>query len=192
MATQYAQRRLERTCYHESGHAVAACLFSIPFRVVTVVPGPRDSSGGRVLGSVELLHLEIPKWANPWLPEFERKRGRRYIAQNIQMTLAGPLAETLHTRCWQQATGPEGNDEDLAYSVALPVQFTPKATREWVNRLRFQTLETLRVPGIWAAVSAVAGELVRRNTLKGAEVRALVRRAQASGQEHRRVIVKAA
>ena len=51
---------------------------------------------------------------------------------------------------------------------------TPKATRDWVNRLRFQTLEMLRTPDVWAAVDGVARALVRRNTLKGAEVRALV------------------
>src|ERR1035437_3885069 len=98
MATQYAQRRLERTCYHEAGHAVAACLFSIPLRAVTVAPGPRDSSGGRVLGCVELVPVDWPTWANPYCPEFERKRGRQKIAGTIRMTLAGPLAETLHTR----------------------------------------------------------------------------------------------
>ena len=167
---------LERTSHHEAGHAVVACLFNIPLFAVTVAPGPRDSSGGRVMGNVQLV-LKIPKWANPWLPEFDHKRGRQYIARNICMTLAGVLAETLHTRCWQQTAEHEGtDDESLAHAVALPLHSTPKATRNWVNRLRFQTLETLRAPDVWAAVDAVARELVQRNTLTGAEVRALVKR----------------
>jgi hypothetical protein len=178
MTPQHTVRKLERVAYHEAGHAVAACLFSMPLRAVTIVPGPRDSSGGRVLGSVALGMQSPPNWANPWLPEFEPKRGRRYIAQNIQMTLAGALAETLHTRCWQQPAEHAGNDdESLALHIGRPLNSTPKATRDWVNRLRFQTLETLRTPDVWAAVDGVARELVRRNTLKGAEVRELVSRA---------------
>lgn len=159
---------------HEAGHAFSACLFAIPFRTVTVAPGPRDSSGGRTLGSID-LDFSVPKWANPWLPEFECGRGRDYIARNVQMTLAGALAETLYTKCWQQGIGLQDEDEALALRVARPLHPTPKATRDWVNRLRFRTLETLRAH--WAVVDAIAQELVKRVTLNSAEVHALVRAA---------------
>jgi hypothetical protein len=46
----------------------------------------------------------------------------------------------------------------------------------WVNRLRFQTLETLRNPDVWAMVDAVAQELVKQKTLDSAGVRALVQK----------------
>ena len=178
MATPYALKKLERTAHHEAGHAVAACLFNIPILTVTVVPGPPDSSGGRTLGGID-LGVRIPTWANPFQKAFDRRRGRQYIAQNIQMTLAGMLAETLYTGCWQQATGQfSDEDENIAFHVGRPLHRTPKATRDWVNRLRFQMLETLRAPQVWAAVDTVAQELVRSKTLDGPGVHTLVRNAR--------------
>jgi hypothetical protein len=76
MTPQHAVRKLERVAYHEAGHAVAACLFSIPLRAVTVAPGPRESSGGRVLGSIELAMQSPPDWANPWLHQAALYLGR--------------------------------------------------------------------------------------------------------------------
>jgi hypothetical protein len=140
----------------------------------------RKGGGGKITRLTLFPKLGIqfpPKWANPWLPVFDRKRGRRYIAENIQMTLAGALAETLHTRCWQQAPGLEDDDESLALDTGRPLHRTPKATREWVNRLRFQMLETLRAPDVWDAVDVVARELLKKSTLRGSEVRALFNRA---------------
>lgn len=138
-------------------------------------------SDAGALGSID-LNFQPPGWANPWRLEFERKRGRQYIAQAIQMTLAGALAETLYTRCWQQAPGLEDDDESLALNVGRPFHRPPKATQDWVNRLRFQMLETLRAPDVWAAVEVVAAELLQRNTLRGVEVRALVNQQGAKSQ----------
>jgi hypothetical protein len=99
--------------------------------------------------------------------------------------LAGALAETLHTRCWQQQpTSDQNTDEAKVWEIASYFYFDPPTKAdEWVNRLRFQTLETLRTPEVWAAVDTIAQELVKRNTLNGTKVRALVRAALPCGTE---------
>jgi hypothetical protein len=184
MARSYAQRKLQTTAYHEAGHAVVACLMGIPFQRVTVAPGPVpvDQLRRTTLGQVE-FDLEWPKWARLFHPTFDRKRTRQYAARNVCMTVAGPLAESLHLRCWTQPPGDKGDDEFMAFEVAAAcdVARTPKGTRNWINRLRFQTLETLRTPEVWAAVETVAQELATRKVLRGPEVHSLVNRALPCG-----------
>jgi hypothetical protein len=91
------------------------------------------------------------------------------------------LAETLYTKCWQQqSVSDEDTDEAKAWEIA-DYFYTPAKADRWVNRLRFKTLERLRMPDVQAAVDAVARELLRRKTLTAAKVRALVKR-QGMGQ----------
>jgi len=120
------------------------------------------------------MNIKCPRWANPGYAAFAPKRARQYFAENISMTLAGPLAETLHTRCWTQPPGVDDDDEALAQEVASILTASPKATRDWVNRLRFQMLEMLRDPDVWAKVDAVAQALVESKTLDSADIYALV------------------
>ncbi len=179
--TRYAEKKLKQTAYHEAGHAVVACLMGIPFTSVTVAPGPvpvdefRRSTAGHIN-----LKATWPDWAIPDHPAFDPKRTRRFAARNVSMTVAGSLAETLYTRCWQQSPGlgqeGAGDDEFMAFEVALTcnVARTPKGMHRWVDRLRFSTLETLRLPYVWAAVDAVARKLVKRKTLNSAQVHKLV------------------
>ena len=183
MSQSYADRQLKRVSYHEAGHAVACCLLGIPFRMVTNIPGPPDEKGGRVLGHVDLR--KSPEWTVPWHDAFDPKRTSEYVASNVRMTVAGPLAETLYTRCWQQPAGVDGDDEYIALEVATlwDVARTPKLRRDWINRQRFQMLETLRAPHVWAAVDAVAQELIRQRTLTSARAHALVRKMVPCGAE---------
>lgn len=46
-----------------------------------------------------------------------------------------------------------------------------------MDRLRFTTLETLRTPYIWAAVTTLAKRLVERGTMTGTEAYTIVSRA---------------
>jgi hypothetical protein len=182
MAKSYRQRKLERIAFHESGHAVAAALTGIEFTKVCLTPENKvcDSHGMIVTGYVK-THRP-PDWVFPWNWNTKQdvKRAREYFRSDICMTLAGPLGETLFTGVWQQETRGEDSDEALAMHTAeiardAYLSWTPKDSRDYVNRLRWQMLETLRTPEVWAAVEVVARELVRRKTLTGAEVRALVK-----------------
>jgi hypothetical protein len=183
MAKSYRQRKLERIAFHESGHAVVAALTGIEFTKVCLTPENKvcDSHGMIVMGSLKLRRC--PDWISPWNWNTyqDRNRAREYFRNSICMTLAGPLAETLHTGCWQQDTRGEDSDEALAMDSAdfardAYSSWTPKDSREYVNRLRWQMLETLRAPDVWAVVKVVALELVKRKTLNSSRVHSLVKR----------------
>jgi hypothetical protein len=170
-----APRQLKRTAYHEAGHAVAAVLMDVPFRRVTIVPD--ETFAGRV----DLGKVEPPAHVDPFNENWDVKAARQYWAARICGALAGPLAETLYTKCWQQqSVSDEDTDEAKAWEIA-DYFYTPAKADRWVNRLRFKTLERLRMPDVQAAVDAVARELLRRKTLTAAKVRALVKR-QGMGQ----------
>jgi len=190
MAKCYQQRKLERVAYHESCHAVAAILMGIEFTKVCLTPEnkARDSHGMVVQGYVK-MHRP-PDWVFPWNwnTKQDRGRAREYFRNSICMTLAGPLGETLFTGIWQQETRGEDSDEALAMHTAEIARdsgaypsWTPKDSRDYVNRLRFQMLETLRAADVWAAIGAVALELVKRKTLNSRRVRVLVEHARPCG-----------
>lgn len=161
-------RQLKRTAYHEAGHAVVACLMGIPFRRVTVQPDA--TFAGRVL----LDRKEPPQAVCPWNPDWDTKQARQYWKRHICGLLAGALAETIYTRCWQQQpASDEFTDESKALEIADYFD-TPTKAQAWVNRLRFQTLETLRSPDVWTAVDAVAQQLAKRKTLNWATVQTLI------------------
>lgn len=185
MVKSYRQRKLERTAFHEASHAVAGVIAGVEFTRVCLTPENKacDSHGMVVQGYVK-MHRP-PDWVFPWNWNTKQdvKRAREYFRNSICMTLAGPLGETLFTGVWQQETRGEDSDEalamytaDIARDSGAYSSWTPKDSHDYVNRLRFQMLETLRAPDVWAAVNAVAVELVRRNTLTAAQVHSLVKR----------------
>lgn len=161
--------KLNATAYHEAGHAVVACLADIPFRHVTIKPT-------KVFAGHVQLSGRRPSYANPWDPDtWQARAARQYWTRYVFALLAGALAETLYTKCWQQqAESDENTDECKAWQIADYFDPPAKAGR-WVNKVRFQVLEALRRPEIWAAVDAVARVLVERRELNRAEVQALVR-----------------
>lgn len=130
----------------------------VPFRRVTIVPDARRA------GRVDLGNVKLP---------IHVKAARDYWARYICVFLAGPLAETLYTRCWQQQPiSDENTDEFKVWEITA--RFDLRADR--VNRLRFQTLERLRAPDVWAVVEVVARELCKRKTLNSSRVHSLVKR----------------
>jgi hypothetical protein len=169
MAKGYRQRELERTAAHEAGHAIFAVMMGIPFRRVTVIPNETFA------GHVDLGKVEPPAHVDPFNENWDVKAARQYWAARICGALAGPLAETLYTKCWQQqSVSDEDTDEAKAWEIA-DYFYTPAKAEIWVNRLRFQVLETLRAPDVQAAVEAVALELVKRKTLNSTQVHSLVK-----------------
>lgn len=172
MAKAYARRKLETTAFHEAAHAVLADMLGIPFQRVTIRPDAVYA------GRVTFAPDDAPEQVCPWNPDWDVKQARRYWKRHICALLAGALAETIYTRCWhQQPADDECTDESKALEIADYFDPPGKAA-QWVNRLRFQTLETLRAPQVWAAVDAVAQELVQRKTLTSATVRILVTNAR--------------
>ena len=69
----------------------------------------------------------------------------------------------------------EGDDEFVAYELASEL-YPQRGTRfNWLNTLRFQTLEMLHHPLVWQSVEAVADAIFRFRTLSCVQVQQLVR-----------------
>lgn len=178
--TRYTARKLRAVAHHEAGHAVIAHLMGIPFKSILVDHQPfTDEFGRPALGTI-IFDREWPDWAIPCKPSFDRKRARDYAARDVRMTLAGPLAETLFTRCWQDLPMNEGDDEFMAFEVAELLYSQRKTQHQWVNRLRFQTLELLMRPDVWAAVEALATALVQHQMLNARQACHVIRQSRTS------------
>ena len=154
---------------------VLSVLMGVPFRRVTIRPDAQFA------GRVDLGNVEPPAQVDPFNENWDVKAARPYWAARICSALAGSLAETIHTRCWQQQPiSDEDTDEFKAWEIAGYFYPPAKADR-WLNRLRFSTLEKLRRPDVQAAIDAVALELVRRKTLNSTQVHSLVEHARPCG-----------
>src|SRR6185312_17172613 len=92
---------LRYTAYHEAGHCVMHILFGLPFYRVEVFtdahPEPPDMKD--YAGVVHRPWLgDCPDWVLPWHPTFHWDNARRHWYRLIGISLAGPLAEGIHTR----------------------------------------------------------------------------------------------
>src|SRR5437016_2249213 len=76
---------LQRTAYHEAGHAVAASWLRVPFRYVTIVPDEQDGSLG---------HIRFTALSKDFGPDIESgSKVRRVLEPRIMVGLAGCAAE---------------------------------------------------------------------------------------------------
>src|ERR1035441_10979624 len=64
------QRALQNTAFHESGHAVVACMLGVRFKLVSIRPHQERGS----LGCVMLQNG--PKWAVPDTEQYNEERAR--------------------------------------------------------------------------------------------------------------------
>ena len=162
-----AERRLERTAYHEAGHAVACWAYGLRFKRVTVVP--RDDSLGHLAG-----------W--PWGKGMQAysltaASERRFEAQ-IVCCLAGGLAAK------QAGFRDLGSHSDLQLAVncaawLLDGGFRPVCGSDVEEALlRFCHVCAKQVVGFrWVCVEALARALVAKGTLSEAEALDVIREA---------------
>jgi hypothetical protein len=141
------------------------------FSYVTIEP--EEQADGHVADG----HISFS--GSPWSElfgecDFESRSAMDLCARDVCISLAGPLAEALYSKCWQQPCGAEGDDEYVAFEISKLFSYSESYARLRVNRLRFAVLEMLRVPSVWAAVEEVARALLAQKTLDYATVRDLV------------------
>jgi hypothetical protein len=178
-------RRSRQVAYHEAGHAVVAWLMEIPFTAVAVYDPRSDDT----LGEVTFNPNRLPDYMFCPMNHFDRSRARNYLSRDISMTLAGPVAQSLHARCWQELPMVPGDDEWIAYELAEMLYSERARQFSWINRLRFQTLELLQRPEAWDAVQRVANALISHRKLTAKQcVRAIPAEGQISCTRYARLI----
>jgi hypothetical protein len=155
---QRARRKLERTAYHEAGHAVAHFWLGLRIRYATISPNRR------ALGTV--CGYKYPKHLRPdldWTPRIEQRLRHEIIA-----LLAGGEAER---RKFRYATG-TGSDSRAA--TDLMEQLAPfEIQSAWWSILKHETRNLIRTR--WSNVRAVARALIAHKTLRGSMVKQVIR-----------------
>lgn len=148
--------------YHEAGHAVMAVRTGVPFAQVTMPAS----------GAEPCLDAVIRRSEDPRRADAARLAARQLVA------MAGPVAEQIHG-----AAGPglETRVRSHLWAAELAAGQAGRACdASYIQELREATTRELGAPEVWAAVEAVAAELVEAHRLPGERVRAIVREA-ASG-----------
>ena len=156
-------RAVELTAYHEAGHAVLACRLGA--RVLRVTVEPENDDGPARFGDTQ-VEWPTPRWT-----------ARDLAIREIKVALAGPVCEMLYSGerihpamiqewhlDWQMATHKARtflpDDEEL--------------TLVYLETMCQRIIDFFDQAGHWAAVAALADELLARETLYEHEIREVV------------------
>jgi hypothetical protein len=156
---------LRNTAYHEAAHAVAHCVFGIPFKSVTIEP--EDDS----LGSVQFE----PRGSEDVQRDYLTADGNRLrIEREIVAYYAGPV---MHERLTGESYSL--SDVDPAARLALAVCGSIEETNAFVAWLWERTEAFIDQPRNWAAIEALAKTLLEHRTLSARKARQIIRDAMA-------------
>ncbi len=139
------------TAYHEAGHAVLGLFVDMPLKSVEVDPTDRGMANARVTWdehSTDVVDYMAMGWAGQVAA----------LARLEQLDLATP-----------------DNRFDVVFSAWTDVdQVYQLADKHRMSRTSGLALAERRVRRQWPVISQMAGELMRRRVLTGAEVREIV------------------
>lgn len=163
---------LERTAYHEAGHAVACCELRLRFDYVTIVPN--DKFKGRIYGT----------WVSPRSVQHLQNgaltlTARSYWERHLIMSLAGEVAAQAAAGCEDRV----GSSADHLWAIDIAVRLCGdiEETNAYVAWLSRRTVNFITVPHRWRAVEAVAAALVIEKKIGARRCRRLVRETRSAG-----------
>lgn len=148
------RKKIERTAYHEAGHAVASYYLHIAFTYATIIP--EEDSSGHVLHPQSIFKKFEPEWDNS-LKAVDRAE------RIIIVSLAGEASERRFANRYDR----KGSGEDWHHAVNLASYFAgnEEVLRAYVNYLWTRAKTLFNAPWLWAAVEAVAKELLVRKKM---------------------------
>jgi ATP-dependent Zn protease len=159
------RRRIEIAAYHEAGHAVMAVLTRTPLHDTTIVASRLGASSGATRLQRSHVNGRLAAKAKPASP------GHRQILRRACFDIAGEIAErrfapsswrTLHSR----------SDLTNVSRLLDTLGLSEKRLNALVKAIVIKA-DSL-IAANWSRVEAVASELLKRGTLTGAQVRAIV------------------
>lgn len=159
--TRQQSVRLERTAYHEAGHAVAAMSFGCRFGMVTLFPDPESESA--IMGP---LQIDLWKCAFP-LGQPNR------LLQVLTILWAGTAAET---QCTGRRLVPEADPDRKTVDrfMARLAERGVAIPEGWDRRPRLDAHALLRQPKQSAAVEALASTLLREHVIGHFTARSII------------------
>ncbi len=158
-----ATARLKRIAYHEAGHAVAAYALNRRVRSVTVIPDG-DILGYNIYGKGLTIQPDV---------EVDG-RTRNEIERRVICALAGWAAEAkLNPRRRRSAIA--DTDWHYAYDLADYVVGSIEELEAYGNWLWIRTKQLIALPHYWAAIEALAAELMTHKRLGEKRVREVIK-----------------
>jgi len=155
------------TAYHECGHALMAVLLGGKVQQVTIEPDHDD--GPERFGDTQILW---PRAAGD---------SQTFAKHAVQVCLAGPVAEMLHSgnpwhpgliaewaQDWQQAW-------QQAWQLAAILHADQRRRLAYLEQVSIDLYRLFQRDDVWAALAALADHLLVHETMEGEEVEEIVR-----------------
>ena len=156
-------RMSELSAYHEAGHAFMAILVGARVRSVTIDPDWDD-------GPKRYADIQV-EWP---IGDFT---DRELSQKAVQVALAGPVAEMLHTGDpFHPGMVPEwASDWDVAWKSAEPLFPDERKRLAYLEDTSIQLYRLMDRSDNWAALAAVVDNLLAHETLDGEAVDGIIR-----------------
>jgi len=157
---------LERTAYHEAGHAVMACILHRRFHFITIDPEKLDENTGGLVG---LVHSsKLLKSVN--CGGFD---DRAQIERHISLTLGGEAACELlvGSKNWHLSQ----DDAQVCMRLAQLQCGDEEEANAYLNWLCLSVRNELKLPHNWVCVCAVAKALLEHKTLSYRKAREIIK-----------------
>ena len=153
---------LQRTAFHEAGHAAMCFAQERKFHHVTIVAEEAEGSLGHILYA-KLKSVQADK-GNDW-------KTRKSLENVILCSLAGPAAEAIYAgrRNWRGARG----DLRSMTNAATGITFDAEEASAFVSWLWIRANNIVRAR--WRMVEILAAALLERETLSYKEAQTVLR-----------------
>lgn len=159
--------RIEKTAYHEAGHAIACHFLRIGYRYVTIEP--KEDAWGRV------VHRPFPKSFQPDIIDVGDNKLRLRIERLIMVSFAGQATE-LALKGGKATENIIYNTQDgkNAIDVALFLTEEEKELNAFLKWLWMRTFNWIKNPLYWLAVEELVKELLIKHKLSAREVKGII------------------
>jgi len=147
----------ETTAWHEAGHAMMAVLCGGTIERVTIEPP--DDDGPVRYGDT------VTRWSG--------MSARQLAEAEIRVSLAGPVAEMIYSGERIDLEGVEewSGDWATAIAAARTLSKNESSARKLLNSVTDEIYQSFDSPNAWAAISAIADDLLAHETLDHTFVR---------------------
>jgi Peptidase family M41. len=153
---------LERTAFHEAGHAVASCVLRVPFDKVTI------EREGTILGSVFSKKSLLDYLGDEFLYD---PRAVTRAMKVVTVLQTGQIAERIASGRTNRVGA--ASDSDDTVELALHLHGSGEAATAFLKENVMATERRIRER--WTAVHALADLLLEKTTVGGREARQLIR-----------------
>jgi ATP-dependent Zn protease len=148
----------EIVAYHEAGHAVMAWLLGGEIHLVTIEPDKDDGPARQ--GDTQVL------WRRSRLSDKE------FAKKAVQVSLAGPVAEMIYSSDpYHPGMVVEwAADWEEAWDAAADLHPGERPRMEYLEQISIQLYHRLKQDKMWAALAALADQLLAHETLEAEQV----------------------